>query len=268
MLVSQSHEPEQRWQWENATAGAIAGFATVATMHPLDVVHTRFQVYDGRVSTLPTYKNTTHAIFTIGLRGLCTGFSLVVLGSTVSWGLYFVFYDRAKQRYSTNREVKLSPSLHLTSSAEAGDLSRICLVILYAFFFLLCFLYWFLYYYYFISDAFRTIMREEGWLALYKGIVPSLFLQVSHGTIQFIAYNELCKLVIDLKSGKNTTNSKGSDKVLNSFDYAALGASSKIASIPMSYPFKSLRIRIYVDILSNYFIEHMTPNMRKRTNWS
>ncbi|KAF9613285.1 hypothetical protein IFM89_006784 [Coptis chinensis] len=34
---------KKRWQWENAIAGAIAGFATVATLHPLDVVHTRFQ---------------------------------------------------------------------------------------------------------------------------------------------------------------------------------------------------------------------------------
>lgn len=33
----------EKWQWENATAGAVAGFATVATMHPLDVVRTRFQ---------------------------------------------------------------------------------------------------------------------------------------------------------------------------------------------------------------------------------
>lgn len=27
-----------------------------------------------------------------------------------------------------------------------------------------------------ISDAFRTIMREEGFSALYRGIVPGLFL--------------------------------------------------------------------------------------------
>ncbi|KAG7034115.1 Folate transporter 1, chloroplastic [Cucurbita argyrosperma subsp. argyrosperma] len=53
------------WQWENATAGAVAGFATVASVHPLDVVRTRFQVYDGRGSNLPTYKNTVNAILTI-----------------------------------------------------------------------------------------------------------------------------------------------------------------------------------------------------------
>lgn len=31
------------WQWENAAAGAVAGLATTAFSHPLDVVRTRFQ---------------------------------------------------------------------------------------------------------------------------------------------------------------------------------------------------------------------------------
>ncbi|CAA0396645.1 unnamed protein product [Arabidopsis thaliana] len=81
------------WQWETATAGAVAGFATVAAMHPLDVVRTRFQVNDGRGSSLPTYENTADAVFTIarleGLRGIYAGFFPAVIGSTVSWGLYF-----------------------------------------------------------------------------------------------------------------------------------------------------------------------------------
>ncbi|KAL6224559.1 hypothetical protein ACLB2K_003414 [Fragaria x ananassa] len=152
-----------QWQWENATAGAVAGFATVAAMHPLDVVRTRFQVNDGRVSNLPTYKNTANAIFTIarseGLRGLYAGFSPAVIGSTVSWGLYFFFYGRAKQRYSKNGDERLSPGLHLASAAEAGAL-------------------------------------------------------VSHGAIQFTAYEELRKIIVDLKSKKSTSNSGSSDTVL------------------------------------------------------
>lgn len=64
-LRNQMSASPPQWQWENATAGAVAGFATVAAMHPLDVVRTRFQVNDGRISNLPTYKNTAHAVFTI-----------------------------------------------------------------------------------------------------------------------------------------------------------------------------------------------------------
>ncbi|KAG7026773.1 Folate transporter 1, chloroplastic, partial [Cucurbita argyrosperma subsp. argyrosperma] len=37
-----------------------------AAVHPLDVVRTRFQGCDRRGSSLPTYKNTVNAIFTIG----------------------------------------------------------------------------------------------------------------------------------------------------------------------------------------------------------
>ncbi|KAM1174474.1 hypothetical protein EV2_027766 [Malus domestica] len=209
-----------RWQWETATAGAVAGFATVAAMHPLDVVRTRFQVNDGRVLNLPTYKNTAHAIFTIarleGLRGLYAGFSPAVLGSTVSWGLYFFFYGRAKERYSKDRENQLSAGLHLASAAEAGALVSLCTNPIwlvktrlqlqtplhqtrpYSGFY----------------DALRTIIREEGWAALYKGLLPSLFLQVSHGAIQFTAYEELRKIVVDFKSKKRRTHSGSADTVL------------------------------------------------------
>ncbi|KAK9285316.1 hypothetical protein L1049_024507 [Liquidambar formosana] len=176
--MSAAFQSEGQWQWESATAGAVAGFATVAAMHPLDVVRTRFQVNDGRVSNLPTYKNTAHAVFTIarieGLRGLYAGFFPAVLGSTVSWGLYFFLYSRAKQRYSKNREEKLSPGLHLASAAEAGALVGLCTNPI-----------WLVKTrlqlqtplhqtqpYSGLYDALRTILKEEGWSALYRGIVP------------------------------------------------------------------------------------------------
>nr|POF23569.1 folate transporter 1, chloroplastic [Quercus suber] len=212
-------QTSEQWQWENATAGAAAGFATVAAMHPLDVVRTRFQVNDGRVLTLPSYKNTAHAIFTIarleGLRGLYAGFNPAVIGSTVSWGLYFFFYDRAKQRHSKNKEGKLSAGLHLASAAEAGALVCLCTNPI-----------WLVKTrlqlqtplhqtqpYSGLYDALRTIMREEGWSALYRGIIPGLFL-VSHGAIQFTAYEELRKGIIDFKSKDRKKDSESDDKLL------------------------------------------------------
>ncbi|KAJ4878723.1 Mitochondrial carrier domain protein [Raphanus sativus] len=52
----------------------------------------------------------------------------------------------------------------------------------------------------YFTDAFRTIMKEEGPWAFYKGIVPAL--------------------------------------LLNSRDYAALGGSSKVAAVLLTYPFQ------------------------------
>ncbi|CAL5197536.1 unnamed protein product [Lathyrus oleraceus] len=238
-----------QWQWENAIAGAAAGFATVAVMHPLDVVRTRFQVNDGRVSHLPGYKNTAHAIFTItrseGLRGLYAGFLPGVLGSTISWGLYFFFYDKAKQRYARSREEKLSPGLHLASAAEAGALVCFCTNPV-----------WLVKTrlqlqtplhqtrpYSGLYDALRTIMREEGFSALYRGIVPGLFL-VSHGAIQFTAYEELRKTIVDLKSKGSEIQNQNPDQLLNSVDYAVLGATSKVAAILLTYPFQVIRSRL------------------------
>ncbi|XP_026456931.1 folate transporter 1, chloroplastic-like isoform X5 [Papaver somniferum] len=200
------------WQWEEAASGAVAGFTTVASLHPLDVVRTRFQVNDGRVTHIPLYKNTVNALLTIGrtegLKGLYAGFHPAVLGSTVSWGLYFFFYNRAKQRYSKGGSEKLSAGYHLVSAAEAGGLVCLCTNPIwlvktrlqlqtplhqtrpYSGFY----------------DALRTILREEGVSALYKGMGPGLLLQVSHGAIQFTVYEELRKLLLGFKGKEGKTN--------------------------------------------------------------
>ncbi|XP_057499396.1 folate transporter 1, chloroplastic isoform X2 [Actinidia eriantha] len=236
------------WQWENATAGAVAGLATVAFSHPLDVVRTRFQVSDGRTSNLPAYKNTSHALWTIarteGLRGLYAGFYPAVLGSTISWSLYFFFYSKAKQRYSKGQE-ELTPVLHLASAAEAGALVCFCTNPL-----------WLVKTrlqlqiplhqtrpYSGLYDAVKTILREEGWTALYRGLVPGLFLQVTHGAIQFTAYEELRKAVIDFRSEESEEDFSGVE-LLNTIDYATLGASSKLAAILVTYPFQVIRSRL------------------------
>ncbi|TYG49592.1 hypothetical protein ES288_D10G106200v1 [Gossypium darwinii] len=241
-----------QWQWETATAGAVAGFATVAAMYPLDIVRTRFQ---GPPHQFPAYKNTAHAIFTItrleGLKGLYAGFLPAVLGSTVSWGLYFFFYGRAKQRYSKNREEKLSSGHHLASAAEAGALVSLCTNPIwliktrlqlqnplhqsrrYSGIYVLLFI---LRYF---ANALRTILREEGWTALYKGLGPGL-LMVSHGAIQFTAYEELRRIMVDYKEKKQ--KSEGASNLLNSFDYALLGGHLKLLQFLLHIHFRLLEL--------------------------
>ncbi|KAL5705593.1 Folate transporter 1 [Ranunculus cassubicifolius] len=238
----------KKWQWENATAGAVAGFATTATLHPLDVVRTRFQVNDGRITNIPLYKNTVQAIYTIakteGLKGIYAGIFPAVLGSTISWSLYFFFYNKAKNRHSKGGEKKLTAGLHLLSAAEAGALvslftNPVWLVKTrlqlqtplhqsrpYSGF----------------NDALRTIVKEEGWRALYRGMGPSLLL-VSHGAIQFTVYEELRQLLVGYKS-KRKTNDLAGDESLNSVDYAMLGGCSKFSAMLFTYPYQVIRARL------------------------
>ncbi|GER25546.1 folate carrier protein, partial [Striga asiatica] len=171
-------------------------------------------------------------------------------------------YNKAKQRYLQNKE-GLSPVLHLASAAEAGGLplhqsylagentvaasdtttsssifwfSWLALIFYQLFLFcaskLKC-----NFHYRLVSDALRTILKEEGWMALYKGLVPGLFM-VSHGAIQFTAYEELRKMVINIRTEENVQNSNVAENLLDSFDYAVLGASSKLVAVLLTYPFQ------------------------------
>ncbi|XP_039045663.1 folate transporter 1, chloroplastic-like [Hibiscus syriacus] len=62
---------------------------------------------------------------------------------------------------------------------------------------------------------------------------------VSHGAIQFTAYEELRRIMVDYKTRKQ--KSESASNLLNSFDYALLGGSSKIAASLVPYPFQVIR---------------------------
>ncbi|PHT91281.1 hypothetical protein T459_06394 [Capsicum annuum] len=164
-------------------------------------------VYDGRISNVPAYRNTPHALFAIARSelsshsqkaALCKSFVFLLwifaLGkvafssetsfSNSTYFLEFPFrsYSKAKQRYLRNRE-ELSPGLHLASAAEAGAL-------------------------------------------------------VTHGAIQFTAYEEFRKILVSLKAQENENPLATAADLLDSVDYATLGASSKLAAILTTYPFQ------------------------------
>jgi hypothetical protein len=98
-------------------------------------------------------------------------------------------------------------------------------------------------------DALRTILKEEGWLALYRGIGPGLLL-VTHGAIQFTAYEELRKALIFAKSRQTRTDNRSCDDSLNSIDYAALGAGSKVTAILLTYPYQAYSFTLLILINS------------------
>jgi len=84
-----------------------------------------------------------------------------------------------------------------------------------------------------MRDAVLTIAREEGFIGFYKGFVPALF-GVSHGALQFMAYEEL-KHLLQKYYGHNQ---------LNSFHYLCIGGTSKIFATVATYPYQVIKSRL------------------------
>ena len=85
-------------------------------------------------------------------------------------------------------------------------------------------------------DALRKIYRYEGFPGLYKGFVPGIF-GVSHGALQFMAYEELKKYYI-------AKNNLEADAKLGTMAYLSCAALSKLFAACITYPYQVLRARL------------------------
>jgi solute carrier family 25 (mitochondrial folate transporter), member 32 len=83
----------------NAVAGIIAGFISSLAMHPLDVITTRMQAHDSRISN---YKNVLESLVSIarkeGMTRLYAGVVPNIVGSMTNWGVYFYGYNYARNQ--------------------------------------------------------------------------------------------------------------------------------------------------------------------------
>eukprot|EP00591_Stephanopyxis_turris_P004252 CAMPEP_0195516222 /NCGR_PEP_ID=MMETSP0794_2-20130614/7015_1 /TAXON_ID=515487 /ORGANISM="Stephanopyxis turris, Strain CCMP 815" /LENGTH=207 /DNA_ID=CAMNT_0040644761 /DNA_START=72 /DNA_END=695 /DNA_ORIENTATION=+ len=97
-----------------------------------------------------------------------------------------------------------------------------------------------------LVDAVKTIIREEGPLALYKGATPALML-TSHGGIKFVAYEFLKG-----HFGNYTNSIRGGagyhrtvrERVEDSLGYLTMGALSKIIASTCTYPLQVIKSRL------------------------
>ena len=139
-----------------------------------------------------------------GIAGIYQGLAPAVVGSAVSWGGYFFLYEGFKSRIQEDRKTRgVSTDLGPTDNFSVAILSGACMVFLTNPVWLIktrmqlqmrnaADSYGMKKPYDGIFDAVRTIVREEGVLALYKGTVPALML-TSHGGVQFVSYEFLKK---------------------------------------------------------------------------
>ena len=254
-------------QVEKTTVPLIAGFSggvvSTTLLLPLDIVKLRLQVTE---SSKPWRRFRSFRILAgivkyEGLRGLYQGWTPAVLGSAISWGGYFYFYEGFKRRlveYKLSKkrsskqptadftEPTTQPHKNIEASKVLNSLDNFVLACLAgAVMVALTNPVWLVKTrmqlqmrkaserhqirpYNNMLDAFATIVREEGVLALYKGSGPALLL-TSHGGVQFVVYEYL------RKNFKVRRPERGENKEFNvwqrleqSIGYLGMGAVAKL----------------------------------------
>ena len=264
-----------------SVAGFSAGIVSTLAVHPFDIVKTRLQIDQSersraggslRVirkivdearseSAAPGIKSSdrtsatskgngvvvghreTKGKTTAVARAFYRGLMPNMIGNSVSWALYFMFYGSLKDTLRSTRAHNLSTGSRELSSGDyflASGLAGIATAILTN-------PIWVIKTrmlstarntpgaYRGITHGTLSLFREEGLRGFYRGLVPSLF-GVSHGAIQFMAYESL----------KNSFGSarEGGKTGLTNLDFLALSALSKIFAGSLTYPYQVLRSRL------------------------
>lgn len=237
-------------KYEHLLAGVSGGVVSTIVLHPLDLLKVRFAVDDGQTKR-PHYSSLRHAVRVIlnqeGVRGFYKGVTPNVAGAGSAWGLYFLFYSTIKNEMQEgNSKTGLAPGMHMLAAAQSGVLTLAMTNPIWVVKTRLC-----LQYdavatsgvggdgkktYKGMLDAFYKIGRYEGMRGLYKGFVPGLW-GVSHGAIQFMAYEEL-------KSRYNRYKEQPIDSKLAAAEYIFFAALSKLIAAVSTYPYQVVRARL------------------------
>ncbi|KAG0172945.1 hypothetical protein DFQ28_008501 [Apophysomyces sp. BC1034] len=235
---------------DQALAGFGAGLVSTVILHPLDLIKIRFQVDASKHSekrpliggTIKSFRNivANEGVF----RGLYRGVTPNTAGAAASWGFYFWWYSLIKKYMTKDDQGKLAAWQHLLASAEAGAVTALMTNPLWVIKTRMCtttrhtpda--------YHGLLDGLRRLAREEGIRGLYRGIVPGLF-GVSHGAIQFMAYEEMKKWRNELRHKDGTIPAGELDAKLNNTEYLIMAASSKVTAAVTTYPYQVLRSRL------------------------
>jgi solute carrier family 25 folate transporter 32 len=225
-------------RWTDALAGCAAGVAPVVALQPLEVAKTRAQALGRPLSPLSDLRAL---VSTRGIRPLWFGTKAAVVGAGAAWGVYFFTYNALMREGVLYREPgacalcagsiasALTAPLFLAktrlSLGEGAGGVLPCLA---------------------------SVTREEGFLRLWKGLLPSLAL-VPNGALQFALYERFRRLALLSPSWSSTgafaarPSSESSQQHVARKPAAAavLGAASKAGALCLTYPIQTVRARLH-----------------------
>ncbi|KAF2095010.1 mitochondrial carrier [Rhizodiscina lignyota] len=221
-----------------SVAGFSAGVVATLVVHPFDILKTRLQLDQ---STKAQWGSSWKILRKIvreegNVTALYRGLWPNMIGNSVSWALYFLWYRNIKDFFQAQRGPggRLSSADYLLASGTSGILTAVCTNPIWVIKTRM------------ISTGRNTpgaytgmwhgtkeIARTEGLRGFYRGLLPSLF-GVSHGAIQFMAYEQL-----KLRRSAQINNAE-----LSNWDYLTLSAVSKIFAGSITYPYQVVRSRL------------------------
>lgn len=240
-----------------STAGFTAGVVSTLAVHPFDVVKTRLQIEQSAKIRTGSAWRVVRQIANEGwhegfhghgplrdsmqmVRSFYRGLMPNMIGNSVSWGMYFMWYGEIKHLISSARgshgKENLRSGDYFLASGASGILTAVVTNPI-----------WVIKTrmlstardapgaYRSISHGTYDLYRTEGLKGFYRGLLPSLF-GVSHGAIQFMAYE-------NLKNHWGMSRTGGKEGLTN-MDYLYLSAVSKMFAGSITYPYQVVRARL------------------------
>lgn len=265
--IGKWRESLKKHKFDQMIAGILSGGSATICLHPLDLVKTQFQVHTTARSEiiskpyLYTFRYLKDICSRFGFRkGLYQGLSANLAGSTASWGLYFYLYDWTKTLFPTNAYGNLSSGNYFVASSAAAVVTVLFTNPLWMIKTRLCMQKpGELSNYNGLIDAFMRISREEGIRGLYRGLIPGLF-GVSHGAIQFVAYEQLKNF-----HKRTQREAEALSRKPNSFEYLLMSSTSKTIAMLVTYPYQVVRSRLQVRVYEGKFSYKGVFDVIKRT---
>lgn len=94
-----------------------------------------------------------------------------------------------------------------------------------------------------MTGGFLSILHSDGLPGFYRGLLPSLF-GVSHGALQFMAYEQLKRWRSNAHLPTPNSNSKTRTAALSNSDFLLTSTLSKIFAGSLTYPYQVVRSRL------------------------
>ncbi|KAL5114107.1 peroxisomal copper amine oxidase [Pleosporales sp. CAS-2024a] len=220
-------------------AGFSAGVVSCLAAHPLDLLKNRLQLNTQPRSRLgDSFRILSNVVKDEGgVRALYRGLWPNLLGNSLGWGLYFLFYGNLKEVFQRRRAEgeHLGSAEFFSASIIAGLLTGACTNPI-----------WVVKTrmlerganhpsaYASMSIGLRHVYETRGLKGLWAGFVPSS-LGVLHGAVQFSIYENMKK--------RRGSQVGGQDRLSN-WEYVYMSGGSKLLAGAITYPYQPIRARM------------------------